>query len=212
MLIFGRTLLFIGAHPDDIELGAGALVHQAAPHCDVRCVTLSRNRAELKELIAEHSRSMSRLGISDDRVQIENFETRKFHERRQDLLDLFIRLRKEFNPQIVFVHSRFDIHQDHNVVTAEALRAFRGTTILGFEILRSSHGFFPQLLLEVSEEDVEMKVAALKEYATYRNTSYFQPDVVRASLLRNGDLAGKKFAEGFEVLRGVASFSALSRE
>ena len=90
------------------------------------------------------------------------------------------------------------------MVTSEALRAFRGTTILGYEIIRSSHGFLPQLLIEVSKEDVESKIAALAMYEVYRQKSYFNPDVVRASMLRNGELAELAFAEGFEVLRGVA--------
>ena len=62
---------------------------------------------------------------------------------------------------MVFVHTRSDIHQDHNVVTEEALRAYRGTTLLGFDVIRSSYGFFPHFLVEVSEEDVQAKLEAL---------------------------------------------------
>ncbi len=207
--IAGRSVLFIGAHPDDIELGAGALVHQIAALCDVHCVTLSENRrnGELDRLVDEHRRSMAKLGISADRVRLEKFETRRFGERRQDLLDYFVTLRREWKPELVFVHSRLDVHQDHNVVTAEALRAFRGTTLLGFEVLRSSHGFFPNLLLEVSASDVGAKLAALAEYATYRDKSYFNPELVRAAMMRNGELAEREYAEGFEVLRAVGTMA-----
>lgn len=197
----------MGAHPDDIELGAGALLHRIAPISDILCVTLSENRrnGELERLIDEHRRSMGRLGVQADRVRLGKFETRLFHESRQEILDYFLSLRRECKPEIVFVHSRCDVHQDHNVMTAEALRAFRGTTLLGYEVLRSSHGFFPNFLIEVSQEDVEAKVAALSEYATYRDKSYFNSELVRAAMLRNGELAERRFAEGFEVLRGVAS-------
>ena len=62
---------------------------------------------------------------------------------------------------MVFVHTRLDIHQDHNVVTEEALRAFRGTTVLGFDVIRSSYGFFSHFVAEVSEDDVQKKLDAL---------------------------------------------------
>jgi N-acetylglucosamine malate deacetylase 1 len=44
MTFYGRRVLFIGAHPDDIELGAGALIAQIAQQTDVMCVTLSDNQ------------------------------------------------------------------------------------------------------------------------------------------------------------------------
>jgi hypothetical protein len=92
------------------------------------------------------------------------------------------------------------------VVTQEALRAFRGTTVLGFDVLRSSYGFFPQFLVGVDAEDVEKKVAALNEYKSYADRYYFDPEVIRATLIRHGALAERPFAEGFEILRIVGEF------
>lgn len=204
----GQSLLFLGAHPDDIELGAGALVHQVMRSCHVQCVTLSENQraTALGNLLEQHRQSMSSLGVPDTHIHLGPFETRKFHEARQEILDFFVQLRKQHRPDVVFVHSPHDVHQDHNVMSAEALRAFRGTTLLGFEIMRSCHGFVPQLLLEVSEEDVQAKLKALSMYEIYRDKSYFNPDVVRAGMLRHGELAELPYAEGFEILRGVARF------
>ncbi|HET9888442.1 MAG TPA: PIG-L family deacetylase [bacterium] len=208
MRFSGRRLLFLGAHPDDIELGAGALIHRIAGSCELNCVTLSENRKtkDLSGLLDQHRRSLTSLGVLTQNIRLEGFETRRFFERRQDILDRFMGFRRELEPDLVFVHSPHDVHQDHNVMTNEALRAFRGTTVLGYEILRSSNGFMPQLLVEVSSEDVASKVAALTMYEVYRDKSYFNPDVIRASMLRNGELAELPFAEGFEILRGIARF------
>jgi hypothetical protein len=73
-------------------------------------------------------------------------------------------------------------------------------------VLRSSYGFFPHFLVEVSEDDVEKKIAALSAYQTYKSRYYFDPDVVRATSVRHGALAEKPYAEGFDILRIVGSF------
>ena len=134
MIFYGKRMLFIGAHPDDIELGAGALIHHIQPHCDVLCVTLSDNQKNpnLKNVVEELYASMAILGVPRDRVIVEQFITREFPAARQEILEYLLKLRREFKPEIVFTHSQADIHQDHNVVTDEALRAYRGTTVLGF--------------------------------------------------------------------------------
>lgn len=212
MFFAARRLLFLGCHPDDIELGCGALLHQVAHQSEVLCVTLSDNQKNpaLSGLLEEMYASMDRLGVPRERVLLGPFTTRHFAEARQDILDYLLRLRRDFRPEIVFVHSRQDVHQDHNVVTEEALRAFRGVTLLGFEILRSSHGFFPQFLVEVSEADVQAKLEALACYKTYADKHYFSPEIIKSTLLRNGAIAERPYAEGFEVLRLVGHFGSLS--
>jgi LmbE family N-acetylglucosaminyl deacetylase len=112
-----------------------------------------------------------------------------------------------FQPDIVFAHSSSDIHQDHSVVTTEALRAFRGRTVLGFDVLRSTYGFFPHFLVEVQEDDVERKVKALAQYKTYLDVYYFDPDITRSTLVRHGALAERPYAEGFDILRIVGAFN-----
>jgi LmbE family N-acetylglucosaminyl deacetylase len=202
--------MFLGAHPDDIELGCGALLANIGGRADIVCVTLSDNQdnPELADLVDEHKRSMEVLGVPAGSVLLGAFETRNFARDRQQILEYLYQLNREHRPDIVFVHTLADIHQDHGVVTQEALRAFRGTSVLGFDVLRSSHGFFPHFLVEVSQDDVERKLKALAEYKTYAQRYYFDPAVVRATLVRHGALAERPFAEGFDILRIVGSFDA----
>jgi len=93
------------------------------------------------------------------------------------------------------------------VATEEALRAYRGTTVLGFDVVRSSYGFFPHFLVEVDKEDVDKKIEALSKYKTYSDKYYFNPDLLRATMIRHGALAERTFAEGFDILRIVGQFS-----
>lgn len=212
MTFYGKKVCFIGAHPDDIEIGCGALIAHIAGQTEVRCVTLSDNQKNplLKNVVREHYKSMEVLGVKKENVILGQFETRRFPYFRQEILEYLIDLNKEFHPEIVFVHTKADIHQDHATITEEALRAFRGTTVLGFDVIRSSYGFFPNFLVEVSEADVEKKMAALAEYHTYDSKYYFDPEVTRATLIRQGALAERKYAEGFDILRIIGAFGCVS--
>jgi LmbE family N-acetylglucosaminyl deacetylase len=210
MLFHGKRILFLGAHPDDIELGCGALVHHIAKKSELFCVTLSDNQhnAELKGVVEEHYRAMQVLGVERDQIELGPFTTRVFQEARQDILEYFLKLRRDFKPDLVLVHSKHDVHQDHNTMTAESLRAFRGISLLGFDVVRSSYGFFPDFLVEVDDVDVDAKIEALSQYATYRDRYYFNPELTRSIMLRHGALAERPFAEGLDILRIVGQFEA----
>lgn len=208
MNFFGKRVLFLGAHPDDIELGCGALLHHIVKQTEVLCVTLSDNQKnpDLVNVKDEHLKSMAVLGVPKEKVIFGPFTTRVFPDSRQEILEYFLKLRKEFQPDLIFVHSNKDVHQDHLTMTDEALRAFRGITVLGFDVVRSSYGFFPHFLVEVSEEDVQKKIEALSEYETYRDRYYFNSELTRSIMIRHGALAEVSFAEGFDILRIVGKF------
>jgi N-acetylglucosamine malate deacetylase 1 len=208
MNFFGKRVLFLGAHPDDIEIGCGALIHHLARQTDFLCVTLSDNQKnpDLKNVRNEHIKSMKILGVPQEKIIFGPFQTRVFPASRQDILEYFLKLRSDFQPDLIFTHSKQDVHQDHNTMSDEALRAFRGITVLGFDVVRSSHGFFPHFLVEVTEDDVNAKIEALAEYETYRDKYYFNAEVTRSIMVRHGTLAERPFAEGFDILRIVGTF------
>lgn len=208
MKFFGFRILFIGAHPDDIEIGAGALIAQIVHQADIYCITLSDNQKnpDLFNIVNEHYNSMHVLGVPRENIILGPFETRRFPHSRQEILEYMINLKKTYTPDIIFTHTPADTHQDHVTVTSEALRAFRGTTVLGFDVLRSSYGFFPNFLVGVSEENAELKIKALSEYKTYKNKYYFDPNITRATMIRHGALAERPYAEGFDALRIIGRF------
>jgi LmbE family N-acetylglucosaminyl deacetylase len=208
MNFFGKRVLFLGAHPDDIELGCGALLHHIVKQTDVLCVTLSDNQKnpDLKNVKGEHYEALEVLGVPQEKIIFGPFTTRVFPDFRQEILEYFLKLRRDFSPDLIFVHSKQDIHQDHLTMTDEALRAFRGITVLGFDVVRSSYGFFPHFLVEVTEEDVNKKIEALSCYETYRDRYYFNSELTRSIMVRHGALAERPFAEGFDILRIVGQF------
>ncbi len=208
MRFHAKKVCFIGAHPDDIELGCGAFIANLNGKAEMMCVTLSDNQKnpQLSHLVDEHYRSMAVLGVPPNQIRLGSFVTRRFPELRQEILEFLYLLNHEYQPDLVITHTRADIHQDHQQTTEEVLRAFRGTTVLGFDALRSSYGFFPHFLVEVTEQDVQLMVKALSEYSTYNDKYYFDEAVLRATLVRHGALAERPFAEGFDILRIVGNF------
>jgi len=80
MTFFGSSLLFLGAHPDDIELGCGAFISDMVGKADIHCMTFSDNQKnpDLQHLVGEHYDSMHQLGLSDDQIELMQFETRRF--------------------------------------------------------------------------------------------------------------------------------------
>ena len=209
LIFYGKKVVFIGAHPDDIELGCGALIANIQSKTEVYCITLSDNQKNplLKNVANEHYDSMSILGLDKDHVILGEFETRRFIHLRQEILEFMLDIRNNLQPDMVFVHSSADLHQDHGTITQEALRAFRGISVFGFDVIRSSHGFFPTFLVEVTPEDVEKKIKALAAYKTYQDKYYFNPELTRSILIRNGAICERPYAEGFDMMRLVGEFA-----
>ena len=209
MLFKGKRVFFIGAHPDDIEIGCGALIANILNFAEVFCITLSDNQKNpsLINVAKEHNESMRILGVDEEHRFLENFETRRFKHYRQEILEYIFSMNKKYQPDMVFVHSNADLHQDHGTVTQESLRVFRGTSLFGYDVIRSSYGFFPTFLIEVNESDVEKKIEALAAYKTYKDVYYFAPELTRSIMIRNGAIAEKKYAEGFDIFRMIGSFT-----
>lgn len=203
MFFKNKKICFIGAHPDDIELGCGALISNISDKCNILCVTLSKNQNNTanKNLIKEHVRALTFLNIPENNIILSDFDTRNFSNSRQKICDYLLNINKEYQPDIIFTHSFSDMHQDHEVVSKEVLRIFRQKTIIGFEISKSSYNYTPNFFFEVSEKDVNNKIEALMRYKTYKDKDYFFQDAIKAQLIKNGITIGKKYAEAFDIIR-----------
>ncbi|MCD6356285.1 MAG: PIG-L family deacetylase, partial [Anaerolineaceae bacterium] len=184
MILSGKKIFFVGAHPDDIEIGCGALIANVVNKAEVFCITLSDNQKnpQLKNIVREYNESMDILGVDKKHRYLKSFETRRFKHARQEILEFLLSMNNKYKPDIVFVHSDADLHQDHNTVTQESLRAFRGISLFGYDVIRSSHGFFPTLLIEVNKEDIDKKINSLAAYKTYAEKYYFSPELTYSIL------------------------------
>jgi LmbE family N-acetylglucosaminyl deacetylase len=195
-------VLVLAPHTDDGEFGCGGTIARlVAEGAAVRYVSLSIPEPQ-EALRAELDASSKLLGMtSGDR---HDFPARRFHEHRQEILQKFIDLWEYWNPSAVLCPSSNDVHQDHQVVVAEARRAFKHTTLLGYQLPWNNYGFDFQAFITLEAQHVEQKISAIGCYESQAHRRYADPEYLRAVVRTNGVSAGADFAEAFEVYRVIA--------
>lgn len=201
-------VLVLGPHPDD-EIGCAGLIrrlveaeydlyHYFFSDC---AESMPGVQSTVEQLLAECDRSRDILGIQPGRRRRFDFPVRYFPEHRQAILEKLVLLRGEINPGLVLVPNSFDFHQDHSTVHKEALRAFKHSTILGYELpwntLETTHDCFVSL----NEGQVEAKMNALKSYASQAGRIYANADFFDSLLRLRGVQSNTRYAECFEVVR-----------
>ena len=208
-MIEWRRVLVLGAHTDDGEFGCGGTIARLLDEgVEVRYVAFSTATKSLPEgfapdaLAREVEEATAALGITN--LAVHDFDVRTFPERRQDILELLIAEWEEWHPDAVFQPSLHDVHQDHQVVAAEGLRAFKRTTILGYEIPWNNFDFSYQAYLALEQRHVERKVAALEKYASQQHRRYANSEYVWNVARTHGINVNREYAEVFQVYRVVA--------
>ena len=144
------------------------------------------------------------LGIPDSQLTVHDFDVRTFPEHRQEILELLIEIWNDWRPDCVFQPSLHDVHQDHQTIASEGLRAFKRTTILGYEIPWNNFDFEYQWYVALEEHHIERKIAALEHYASQQHRRYANAEYVRNLARMHGVNVNREYAEVFQVYRVVA--------
>jgi N-acetylglucosamine malate deacetylase 1 len=206
-----RRVLVLAPHTDDGELGCGGTMARLVENgVEVRYVAFSTATKSLPPgfppdaLEREVREATAAIGIPGEGLTVHDFEVRTFPERRQDILELLIALWQDWSPDVVFLPSVNDIHQDHQVIAAEGLRAFKRTTVLGYEIPWNNFNFDHQAYVGLERRHVERKVAALACYESQQHRNYANPEYVWNLARTHGINVNRDYAEVFEVYRVVA--------
>lgn len=207
MRAFNRVLA-LGAHTDDIELGCGGYLSRLRREgSEIMAVAFSRAEESLgadmaaDTLEVEFRKSMALLGIREH-IYMGSIPVRHFPAHRQEVLEDLVTINRDFKPDLVLTMNSQDTHQDHSVIHAESLRAFRGITMLGYELPWNQQVSRNDLFVELQTEDVETKIAMLAQYASQStlNRSYVDPGYVNSSTVFRGYQGRVPLAEMYEVI------------
>ena len=206
-----KRALVLAPHTDDGEFGCGGTMARLADEgAEVRYVAFSIATRSLPDgyapdtLAREVREATAELGIPESNLTVHDFDVRTFPARRQDILELLIELWEEWPPDVVFQPSLHDVHQDHQVIAAEGLRAFKRTTIMGYEIPWNNYDFAYQAYVALERSQLERKAAALAKYASQQHRRYSDPEYMWSLARTHGINVNREYAEVFEVYRVVA--------
>lgn len=203
-----ENILILAPHTDDGEFGCGgAMVKLINEGSQVHYVAFSSCQISVPEgfpddiLIKEVKAATKVLGIDPRNLHLMDFPVRTFAHYRQEILEELVVLEREIKPDIVFMPSINDLHQDHYTIAMEGLRAFKKTTILSYEIPWNNINFSVQAFIKLEEAHIRKKLDALKEYQSQSHRSYANEECIRGLAKARGVSAGGIYAEAFEVVR-----------
>ena len=206
-----ERVLVLAPHTDDGEFGCGGtMARLVEAGADVRYVAFSIATRSLPEgfppdtLAREVLGATAELGIPEGNLTVHDFDVRTFPDHRQEILELLVAIWEDWRPDAVFQPSLHDVHQDHQTVAQEGLRAFKRTTVLGYEIPWNNFDFAYQAYIALEERHVKRKIAALARYASQQHRRYSDPEYARSLARIHGTNVNREYAEVFQVYRVVA--------
>lgn len=170
--------------------------------CKKTVVAFSAPKDCKNQIIAEWKRSLSLL---ECKFELRDLPLRELQAHRQQILDNLIDLRDSYEPDTVLIPASTDTHQDHEVIHNEAKRAFKGCTILGYELPWNHYEFQNTGYVGLSKEEMDRKWQALQCYQSQveRERPYFDREHVYGLGRVRGVQCKAPYAEAFEVVRVI---------
>ena len=196
-----RSVLCLGAHADDIEIGCGgALLRLLSQHpqLEVQWVIFSGHQGRVAEARASAARYLQG---HTHQVTVHAFRDSFFPYQAEAIKEVFHGLSRACQPDVIFTHRRDDAHQDHRVLAELTWCAFRNHVVLEYEIPKYEGDLGnPNVYFSLDRELAERKVRWLYEaFPTQTEKPWFTEDTFWALLRLRGLEANSPglYAEGF---------------
>lgn len=205
-----KRILVLAPHTDDGEFGCGGsiskFIEEGAEiwYAAFSCAEESVPEGLPKNILEVEVKKATRiLGIPPENLFIFKYPVRKLNYHRQEILEDLVRLNKELMPDLVFTPSKYDVHQDHHTVTQEALRAFKFTSLLGYELPWNNYVFETTCFIHLEERHLLKKLESLKCYQSQIGRKYANEEYIKGLALTRGVQVGGRFAETYNLLRWI---------
>ncbi|NIM12105.1 MAG: PIG-L family deacetylase [Candidatus Aminicenantes bacterium] len=205
-----ERILVLAPHTDDGEFGCGGSIAKFVEEGkQVFYAAFSTAEKSVPNgwpkniLETEVKEATKRIGIPPANLIIYKYEVRKLNYVRQEILEELIKIKKELNPHLVFMPTQNDLHQDHQTVATEAVRAFKQVSILSYELPWNTITFHTQGFIKLQQNHVEKKIQALQAYNSQSGKDYASEDFIRSWARTRGTQIGTTYAEAFEITRWV---------
>ena len=198
------SVLCLGAHSDDIEIGAGATLLgwiEAGIRLDVHWAVLSASGERVRE--ARGSAEAFLAGAARAEIELQGFKDGFFPYQGAEIKGWFEDLKRRVDPDVVLTHTGDDAHQDHREVNGLTRNTFRDHLTLEYEIPKWDGDLGrPNLYIPAKAATLERKIALLHtQFGTQRSKDWFDAETFRGlARLRGMECrAPERLAEAFHV-------------
>ncbi len=198
----GLSILCMGAHSDDIEIGCGGTILRLLEEyrdVSVHWVVFGADGARAVE--ARESAGSFLEKTNRKTVVIKNFRDGFFPYIGAEIKEYFEELKKEIHPDVIFTHCRHDLHQDHRLICELTWNTFRDHMILEYEIMKYDGDLGnPNYFVHLNEETCAKKVEYIRKcFTTQVNRTWFADDAFYSLLRLRGieSCAPGKYSEAF---------------
>jgi len=185
MNLFGKRILAVVAHHDDLEFMFGGTLAKLFGQQKVSelyvCVLCSRekNTGELfEDVLLQQKKSFSILGIKPKKILNHRFRSRFLPSHEDEVRLILNSYKKDFCPDTVLTHYPEDPNQDHSSLFEQVYRVFRNTNILSGEIPNTGDDLKPNLFIKLDTSLIEKKYLALNAYNAENNKRYFTKEAI----------------------------------
>jgi N-acetylglucosamine malate deacetylase 1 len=199
-----KTVLAVGAHPDDLELGVGGTLARLVKQGTRVVMVVVCVPNHLESRVAEAKKAAEILGceikflFAEREMRVEDLKT-------YELVDVLDKLVREYDPAAVLSHAASNFHKDHVLVhnaclSAQRLHFFDFYCYYPISCHPVTTPFHPQAYVDISEY-MDRKMEAIHQHTTQFTCRGLGTDVYRDMARQYGRLAGVEYAEGLEVVR-----------
>ncbi len=176
------TILCLGAHPDDIEIGAGGTILsliETGVKVEVAWAVLSGSKVRTSEASASAAAFLS--GAEKSKLETGSFRDGFFPYQGEKIKNWFENLKGVIVPDVIFTHSRDDAHQDHREICQLTWNTFRNHLIFEYEVPKWDGDLGqPNVFMPLTEAIMARKVSLLLEhFGTQRSKDWFDAETFK---------------------------------
>jgi LmbE family N-acetylglucosaminyl deacetylase len=198
-------LLVVGAHADDIEIGAGAtILRLLGEHPGSSIVWLVASASPERAAEARASAAAFSDGAASCETIIGDLPDGRLPAATTAVKDLLESV-KSRAIDVILAPSVEDAHQDHRILAETVWQTFRHHLIAAYEIPKYDGDLGrPNLFVDVDEATLQRKIDLLEaHFPSQRDRTWWGADTVRAIARLRGIEAATRFAEAFQCRKLV---------
>jgi len=193
-------ILCLGAHCDDIEIGAGGTLLKLFDEYAigaVKWVVLASDKVRKQEAMESANKFL--VNIPDKQVEISSYRDGFLPYQAPEIKEYFETVKKDFVPDVIFTHYRHDRHQDHRLISDLTWNTWRDHVILEYEIPKYDGDLGnPNFYVALDKKYLEQRNEILMEtFISQHSKHWFDVDTFNALPRLRGMESASRFAEAF---------------